>query len=129
MFFVSGRATLPPAVASTRTRRGESACLRRWPLDQPNRIVSDSGLRAESRFVLAVNYCGPSALAIRLRRLIFCLGDTAFTNPPIGQTLAANGRKQLVVALGVADLERSAAVIAEVKFRQVAKPMGFSKYW
>ena len=49
-----------------------------------------------------------------------CLGDTGFTNPPIGQTLPADGGQQHVVAFGISDLERRAAVVTEIELGKVA---------
>src|SRR6185437_15364137 len=49
-----------------------------------------------------------------------CLSVTGFTNPPIGKALAACASEQIVGALGVFNAKRRAAVISEIKFREVA---------
>ena len=49
-----------------------------------------------------------------------CLGDTGLTNPPIGEALAADGGQQHVVAFGISDLERRAAVVTEIELGQIA---------
>lgn len=45
---------------------------------------------------------------------------TGFTNPPIGKALAFDHREQLVVALGIGDLERGAAIVTEIELGKVA---------
>ena len=42
-------------------------------------------------------------LLLRIVRSLraFCLGDSAFVNPPIGKALSANAGKQIVVTFGV----------------------------
>lgn len=56
----------------------------------------------------------------------FCLGDTGFTNPPIGKALAASRGEQLVVALGVPDINSRAAVVLEVELREIVVPVGLA---
>jgi hypothetical protein len=50
---------------------------------------------------------------------------TGFTNPPIGQALAANGFKQHVGAFTVGNLESRAAVITEIELCQIAVQVSF----
>ena len=51
---------------------------------------------------------------------------TGFTNPPICEALATDGSEQHVVAFLIANAERGAAVIAEVKLCEVAVQVGFA---
>lgn len=61
----------------------------------------------------------------RIRRA-FCLGVMAFVSLITGQPLDFGLRRKLFGAFCICHLERSAAVIAEVKFNKVAVQMGFS---
>src|SRR5690606_15819992 len=54
----------------------------------------------------------------------FCLGVTGFTNPQIGEALASDHGKQLIVTLGIADLERGTAIVSEIELGKVAVQMG-----
>lgn len=62
----------------------------------------------------------------RLINLSLCLGVTGFTNPPIGEALAADAGQQHVVAFGVGYTWRTAAVVAEIELGEVAMQVGFA---
>ena len=49
-----------------------------------------------------------------------------FTNPPISKALAFYHGEQLVVTLGISDLERGATVVAEIELGKVAVQMRFA---
>ena len=51
---------------------------------------------------------------------------TGFTNPPIGEALAARASEQVIGALGIFDAKGRATVVAEIELRKVAVQVGFA---
>lgn len=66
------------------------------------------------------HYSQAAFLALRSSLRAFCLGVTGFTNPPIGQALVASIAQQVGRAFCIANTERSAAVVAEIEFCEMA---------
>lgn len=51
---------------------------------------------------------------------------TGFTNPPIGQTLAASGLKQLFCSFRIRNLQGGVAIITEIELCKVAMRVCFA---
>jgi len=61
-----------------------------------------------------------------MMRFAFCLRVRAFTNPPIGQALAADPAQQFIGAHSVIHAKRHAVRPAKIELGKVALQMGFA---
>lgn len=58
---------------------------------------------------------------LRRRRAACCLRERGFTNPPIGEALAADALQGIVAAFNIANTKLSAIVVAEIELGEVAE--------
>ena len=63
---------------------------------------------------------------MRMSLRAFCLAESGYTNPPIGEALATSGSEQQGVAGVVVKAELGAAVVPKTDLGEVAVKMSFA---